>query len=186
MVREFPSKGEMKSRFKRASIASWVATAITLCCLDGFAQTNSLPEQRTASFLVPPELQKPPTTIEEMLPKHLRVGSERDARTPATSRAEPQRDGPVHVSMHFYGETSEIEDLRFDRIYRQLEQLDRQGRLMQPDEPSDNRFVRAMDSVFRPEVVKIGGVAVSCSVITAVKRKNPLCLLNPMVIGIAW
>jgi hypothetical protein len=88
--------------------------------------------------------------------------------------------------MHFYGQTSEIEDPWFDPLYRRLEQLDRQGRLMQRDGPSDNRFLRAMDSVFRPEVVKIGGVEMSCSIITAVKRKNPLCLLNPMVIGIAW
>ena len=177
----------MTNRFKYAFVAPWMTAALMLCCVKGFAQTNSLPQQRSASVLVPPELQKPPSTIEEMLPKHLRVGSERDARTLATWRAEPPRDGLVHVSMHFYGQIgSEMDDPLFDPVYRRLEQLDRQGRLMQPDEPSDNRFVRAMDSVFRPEVVKIGGVAVSCSVITAVKRKNPLCLLNPMVIGIAW
>src|SRR5262245_34505785 len=125
----------MKSHFRRASIASWVATTITLCCLDGFAQTNSLPEQRSASFLVPPELQKPPTTIEEMLPKHLRVGSERDAKPASTAATTPRQDS-VHISMHFYGEIgSEIDDPRSDPIYRRLEQLDRQGRLMQPDEP---------------------------------------------------
>jgi len=73
-----------------------------------------------------------------------------------------------------------------ERIYHRLERLDREGRLSVGDRPSDNRFVRALDHIFRPEAIRIGNTYFSCSVITAVKRKNPLCLLNPLVVSVSW
>jgi hypothetical protein len=148
-----------------------------LTCL---AQTNSTP--------VPPPtpLQKVPTTIEEMLPIHLRPGGEHDAPQAAAARAEHSTPAPVQISASYERMTGDIDEGRLERIYRKLDQMDREGRLMQPDEPSDNLFARAMDAVFRPEVIKIGDTAVACSVITAIKRKNPFCLLNPMVIQVAW
>jgi len=69
------------------------------------------------------------------------------------------------------------------RIYPRLEQG---GYFTRPERPSDNLFVRAMDAVFRPEVIHIGDISVSCSIITAIKRKNPFCLINPMVIHVSW
>jgi hypothetical protein len=40
--------------------------------------------------------------------------------------------------------------------------------------------VRAIDSIFQPEVFHVGRTTtVSCSIFTAIKRRNPLCLLNP-------
>jgi hypothetical protein len=40
---------------------------------------------------------------------------------------------------------------------------------------------------FEPEIIRIGKHAeFSCSVVTAVKRKNPLCLLNPMFLNLNW
>jgi len=43
-----------------------------------------------------------------------------------------------------------------------------------------------VQSIFTPEVVHIGKVPVSCTIVTAIKRKNPLCLLNPYFIQISW
>ena len=46
-----------------------------------------------------------------------------------------------------------------------------------------NRF---LDQVFRPEEFRVGKFAVSSPIATAVKRKNPLCLLNPIVFQASW
>lgn len=69
------------------------------------------------------------------------------------------------------------------QIYRRLEEG---GYLRRAEEPSENLLVRATDAIFLPEVVRIGKVSVSCSVITAIKRKNPLCLINPIFFNASW
>ncbi|SRR5258705_1187529 len=161
-----------------------VGFLFAFCGLTCFAQTNSTPVP--APLFLPPELQRVPTTIEEMLPKHWRPGGERDAPQASAARAEQSATAPVQISATYERMTGDIDEGRLERLYRRLDQLDREGRLMQRDEASENRLARALDTVFRPEVIKIGGAAVSCSVITALKRKNPLCLLNPMVIAVAW
>ncbi|HEY5909353.1 MAG TPA: hypothetical protein VJA21_01980 [Verrucomicrobiae bacterium] len=50
----------------------------------------------------------------------------------------------------------------------------------------DNPFERAVDWIGQPEVVHVGKAELSSSVITAVKRKNPLCLLNATVLKMTW
>ena len=70
-----------------------------------------------------------------------------------------------------------------ERIYRRLEQG---GYLTRPEPRSENFFVRSIDAIFEPEVVRVGGFSVSCSVITAIKRRNPLCLINPLVLHVSW
>ncbi len=53
--------------------------------------------------------------------------------------------------------------------------------------PKPGVITRAFDSVFRPEEFRIGRTAtLSCSVLTAIKRKDPLCLLNPIFFNISW
>ena len=42
------------------------------------------------------------------------------------------------------------------------------------------------DPVFAPEVVKVGKVYMSGGVVAAVKRKNPFCLLHPLVFVASW
>jgi hypothetical protein len=52
---------------------------------------------------------------------------------------------------------------------------------------SDKPLSRAFDSVFRPEEFRVGRTAtVSCSILTAIKRKNPFCLLNPIFLNVSW
>jgi hypothetical protein len=59
--------------------------------------------------------------------------------------------------------------------------------LIPPARVSKNLMVRACDSVFRPEEFHVGRTTtVSCSVLTAIKRKNPLCLLNPIILHVTW
>jgi hypothetical protein len=52
--------------------------------------------------------------------------------------------------------------------------------------PADSGVVRFLENTFTPEVVHIGKVPVTCSIITAIKRKNPLCLLNPLFFQVSW
>lgn len=43
-----------------------------------------------------------------------------------------------------------------------------------------------VESIFTPEVMRVGKASVSCTLVTAIKRKNPLCLLNPFVFQVSW
>jgi hypothetical protein len=58
--------------------------------------------------------------------------------------------------------------------------------LTRPESKSDSGVVRFVEGIFTPEIIRVGKTSVSCSVITAVKRKNPLCLLNPLVFQASW
>jgi hypothetical protein len=52
--------------------------------------------------------------------------------------------------------------------------------------PSDSAFARAVDSVLHPEVITLGKTRLQCSIIKAIKRKNPLCLIDATVLKLSW
>jgi hypothetical protein len=54
----------------------------------------------------------------------------------------------------------------------------------QPDPPTG--LAKFADSTFRPEVISLGKVKFACTLITAIKHKNPLCLLNPYFLNFSW
>jgi len=68
-------------------------------------------------------------------------------------------------------------------VYRRL---DEGGYLTRPE--PETPIEQFMTSTFSPEVIHLGkGKAVAgFSLYTAIKRKNPLCLLNPMVLFFSW
>ncbi len=66
-----------------------------------------------------------------------------------------------------------------------VRRLERGSYLTKP-EPSANRFVRWTDTIFQPEPVRVGRISVSCSTVTAIKRKNPLCLISPRLLDVSW
>jgi hypothetical protein len=69
-------------------------------------------------------------------------------------------------------------------IYRRLSEG---GYLTRPAQPSENKLVRFTNSWFQPEVFHIGRRATfSCSLLTAIKHKNPLCLLNVTFLQLSW
>jgi hypothetical protein len=52
---------------------------------------------------------------------------------------------------------------------------------------SEDPLARLADSTFQPEVFHIGKTFnVSCSLSTAIKHKNPLCLLNTWFLNVSW
>jgi hypothetical protein len=63
------------------------------------------------------------------------------------------------------------------------------GRMEMPDEPGGAigwLQTEVWDPVFAPEVVKVGKVRMSGGVVTAIKRKNPFCLLHPLAFVASW
>jgi hypothetical protein len=59
--------------------------------------------------------------------------------------------------------------------------------LIRPAKVSADPVTRALDSIFRPEEFHVGRTyTVSCSLLTAIKRKNPLCLVNPLFLSVSW
>jgi hypothetical protein len=63
------------------------------------------------------------------------------------------------------------------------------SRVEMPDEPAGAIGwveTKIWDPVFAPELVKLGKVQVSGGVVAAIKRKNPFCLLNPLVFVASW
>ena len=69
------------------------------------------------------------------------------------------------------------------RIY---ERLERAGYLTRPELPSEDRLGRLVNTIFVPETIQFRKASVSCSIITAIKRKNPLCLINPIFLDVRW
>jgi len=72
----------------------------------------------------------------------------------------------------------------FDRALYQ--RLDRAGYFTRPAPISRNALDPSLDNIFNPEVFRLGKTSVSCSIFTAIKRKNPLCLANPIFLNISW
>ncbi len=51
-----------------------------------------------------------------------------------------------------------------------------------PESPLGQAFA----SIGDPEIVHLGSKPVACSLVTAIKRKNPLCLLNATFFKMTW
>ena len=49
-----------------------------------------------------------------------------------------------------------------------------------------NVLDKVVDNIFRPEIIHAGKTTVSCSLVAAIKRKNPLCLINPVFFQWCW
>ena len=117
-----------------------------------------------------------PASVEEMLSTHTRLGLDRSdwvrlrAGTVAAAAMSLQTDMSAEV------------DERFADVYRRLEERDD---LFAP-RPSENRFVRMTDTIFTPAPIRLGTTYISFTPVTAWKKRNPLCLLNPLVFNISW
>ena len=137
--------------------AALPAPAQTNCGTDSILEFSLPPMQLRAELKF--EL---PAPAAPSLPAGWGTQSETREATVSTADAD--------TSLHTY-------NIRSDRFYL-VETLPRE---------SDNAFVRGYNKVFDPEVYHLGKrTAVSCSVATAIKRKNPLCLLNPIFFNMSW
>jgi hypothetical protein len=160
---------------------------LAACCVNSFGQTNSAPPSAKLFSLSGPALRT--ATLEkealtEWSPITETTSSKSEAQlaqTELTLTLDSSAAIPGRSAEPMSAETSERA-----LMLKYHERLKRTGYLTRPEPPSDNLLVRFADSTFRPEVFKIGKTSVTCSIVTAIKRKNPLCLLNPCVLGFSW
>jgi hypothetical protein len=123
-------------------------------------------------------------------PKLLALESESDlTRTNASAFGEPfQVTASIAQPVKATATTPEVALSSFesDFEYSVYLRMDKLGVFDRPELPSDSLIERSLNAVFAPEVIQIRKVAITSSLITAIKRRNPLCLLNPMVFNLSW
>lgn len=107
-----------------------------------------------------------------------------DMETPHATKSREFQLHPTAVSASQPGQLP-LNGSATDKDLLWAKRLELGGYLMKP-EPSTSQFVRWTDAIFRPEPVRVRKTLVSCSVVTAVKRKNPLCLLSPRLLDVSW
>jgi hypothetical protein len=90
----------------------------------------------------------------------------------------PLQESAANAAFAGGGFTSATEQ----HLFRMLDE----GGYLTPTSPRDSAIQRTIDAIWEPEVFSLGKVKVSCSVATAVKRKNPLCLLTPLFFNLNW
>jgi hypothetical protein len=153
-----------------------IGVALLLCCGCCFAETNawySCPTLELRLLASAAEQSEPHQPLESTDGLKLRIP--RPATNSYPSFAHDEGLDNLELSSFQSGTAR--------RIY---ERLDRQGYFDRPAVPSDSPVDRFVSSVFEPEVLHIGKTTVSCSLVTAIKRKNPLCLLNPIFLDVWW
>jgi hypothetical protein len=148
---------------KRMLSAIWV---LAVCALSCAGQTNSSTSTPLGFSL--PALR---------LRAELQVEAEKAASIPTISVSTPATTPIQTVALE-----SSLSDTEFHSgVIRSGEFY-----LVRAEPPSDSGVVRFVENIFTPEVVHLGKVPVSCSIVTAIKRKNPLCLLNPYFFQAWW
>lgn len=141
-----------------------IACMSAFCCAGAFGQTNC-PPPTLGMFVLPPARLR-------VLPA--------DPQSPVPAAAVVQPAAPARLASEKMTLSTAGDDLD-PELYRRLEQ---EGCFTRRS-PS-TAVERYFASVFEPEVVHLGKTSFSCTVITAIKRKNPLCLLNPMFLNLSW
>src|SRR5262249_49384685 len=76
-----------------------------------------------------------------------------------------------------------LSDQEFYAIY---DRLDRSGCFDRIYPNSDSPDIRWAKDTFNPKIVRLGPFTVSSSLLPAIARKNPLCLITPEVLSISW
>jgi hypothetical protein len=84
------------------------------------------------------------------------------------------------VSLHSSAEENPYRAALLDRMEEHA------GLLKPPGPVYDSEIDRAMAAAFRREVIRVGNVQFSCSIITAIARKNPFCLLDSSFLQISF
>jgi hypothetical protein len=142
--------------------------------LTAVAGTNSVP-QFTRLFILPEAHLRSEFEELSLSRKNLQDHEINSSSSPAETRSAHLETKPVD---------SYILVARGDRDFQQYRHFD----IIEPVHEPDDRLSRCLDSIFRPEEFHVGKTIVSCSILTAIKRKDPLCLLNvnPYFLKISW
>lgn len=164
--------------------------ALALLALNVSAQPAVAPKQTSLFSL--PETQLRPLMLDahgQTIEQSTLMADSPRVMEPARAQTTLSNPQPaVSVSGSLVGQAiSSARDGAFNQtIYRRLMEG---GYLTRPPAKSDSLLDRgkeAIGSMFTPEPFHVGKSEWSCSVVTAIERQNPLCLLNPIVFNICW
>jgi hypothetical protein len=155
-----------------------IVMAVGGIALAAAAQTNSFPQY--ARWLILPESHlrteatEPPASTSDV----------EDGQAKLSSSTTALRSADLKIQHSDANGLSEVRDGGdVQRYYFRQPDFG----FIQPVRVSNNLVVRAFDSVFRPEEFHVGRtVTASCTLWTAIKRRNPFCLLNPIFLRGAW
>jgi hypothetical protein len=89
---------------------------------------------------------------------------------------------PTRQAQVFSSQVDSVNDPR-SALFRQIE---KEGSLKSPEPVPNSETGRKVANAFRPEILHVGHVRIYSPLVTAIARKNPLCLLDPMVLGISF
>jgi hypothetical protein len=106
-------------------------------------------------------------------------------RTRLTSLGAASLSGPTNAAMTLQESLAEMEEIRMDRI---TQRLDENGFGLFSASRAQTRTIldRGVDAIFVPEPIRLGRTFIGFSPYTAIKRRNPLALLNPIPFVISW
>ncbi len=153
---------------------AWCVLAVALTAT---AQTNSSPPNARWFALPEPRLRCQDTPPQPS----------RDAPQPqeVEGRSQPARLEPP-ASDTGGSEPAVVATDRSDQDFQLSSPVQKYADALLQVRPPDDALGRFLDSTFRPEPLKVGKVEVSCSILTAIKHKNPFCLLNPIFLNFSW
>ena len=150
--------------------------AVGLCCFSAFGQTNGVPDLGRHFCVSHLELRPLEANLGEHCAQPLQTEPPHpESKTSAFSGQFSTTFSPSTVSRS----QSDLQEELFHR-------MDRAGYFERPPRPPDSPVLRWAQGTFQPEEVRVGKTKLTCSVYTALKRKNPLCLLNPVFFQLSW
>ena len=92
-----------------------------------------------------------------------------------------------HSGAMFQEPWGSIDEERMDVLMRRIEEGGYGISTYERDRSAFSRaFERGVKTVFMPEPIKLGHARLGFSPYTAIKRKNPFCLLNPVPLALSW
>lgn len=155
-----------------------VSFAVASCCLHSAGQTKFDSVAASRLYDVPPpplrmlsaklELQSPAAALE-------------NARLEVQSKsAEPEKITPAFANVATLSERDQEEFLQL------FHRLDDFGYFNRPSVDSDSPVVHWAKGTFEPEILHLGKTTLTCSLLTAIKHRNPLCLINPYFLTFSW
>lgn len=163
-------------------LLSFTLLLMSAACSIGRGQTNPSALAARPLFSLPPSELRP-----------LSSASDTPASCASLKKSDTRVENSVTntmASLH-WDEVGNADHLTLARYpgefdYQSYRLLHENAVLRRKEPELDDFFSRTVREVFVPEPFRIGKTTVCCSLITAIKRKNPLCLLNPMVLNVSW
>jgi hypothetical protein len=122
------------------------------------------------------KIQQPQTQTHLFAPPELKLHA-------LPSRPEDVNTQPTRQAQVFSSRMDPLNDPMREGKFRQIE---KEGLLKAPGEVATTELGRKVEKAFRPEILHVGHVRIYSPIATAIARKNPLCLLDPMVLGISF